>query len=50
MRKLLINYPLKQGLKRDDDDEGESNDELLINYPLKQGLKLQLGITQIAVV
>ena len=38
--KLLINYPLKQGLKHVVMLGTILSPTLLINYPLKQGLKL----------
>ena len=37
---LLIDYPLKQGLKPCSGTEDSSSTPLLIDYPLKQGLKL----------
>ena len=36
---LLIDYPLKQGLKRIFPKENHVTVALLIDYPLKQGLK-----------
>ena len=39
MAALLIDYPLKQGLKHSVNDLQEYTLLLLIDYPLKQGLK-----------
>ena len=41
---LLIDYPLKQGLKRDYRELDPIRIQLLIDYPLKQGLKLILAL------
>ena len=39
MRTLLIDYPLKQGLKLKSNELKNKMLFLLIDYPLKQGLK-----------